>query len=337
MAATTTLRPPLATLLAETASTQEDAIRAIRDALDGPLGDTFGDALTLMADTVRGTSSPKRRTGRVVTSGLGKSGLIARKIAATLASTGTPSHFVHAAEASHGDLGMVTQHDVIVLLSNSGETTELRDILTYAKRFSIPLIAITGTAQSTLAKMADVALVYPKWREACPLRLAPTTSALQQLVIGDMLAIGLMSEAGFSVGDYSRFHPGGNLGAQLMRVEAIMHRGEALPLVSAHAPMSTALIEMSTKSFGCVGVTNDGRLAGIITDGDLRRHMSANLLDARAADVMTADPATIVGSTLAAEALQAMNRKEITSLFVTDAGAPVGIVHVHDLLRFGVC
>ncbi|MEO1106134.1 MAG: KpsF/GutQ family sugar-phosphate isomerase, partial [Pseudomonadota bacterium] len=271
-----TRRPPLTHLLADTAATQEAAIRAIREALDGELGVRFAEALDLIETTTHHRTGRPERIGRVVVSGVGKSGLIARKIAATLASTGTPAYFVHAGEASHGDLGMVTQDDVILLLSNSGETSELRDLLTYAKRFAIPMIALTSNGESTLAKMADVALVYPKWREACPLRLAPTTSTLQQLVIGDMLAIGLMHEAEFSANDFGRFHPGGNLGAQLIRVGEIMHGGDSLPLVPHGTAMGEALIVMSSKAFGCVGVTKEGDLVGIVTDGDIRRHMSAD-------------------------------------------------------------
>lgn len=332
MNVTAPVRPALSRLLAETAATQEEAIQAIRKALDGPLGDRLREAVERIAEATRtGTG-----IGRVVVCGVGKSGHIARKMAATLASTGTPAHFVHAAEASHGDLGMVTQHDVLLLFSNSGETAELGDVLTYAKRFAIPLIAITSEADSTLARMADIPVVYPKWREACPLRLAPTTSTLQQLVIGDMIAIGLMSDADFSARDFGLYHPGGKLGAQLTRVEAIMHRGEALPLVAHDCAMGEALIVMSAKSFGCVGVVRDDALIGIVTDGDLRRHMSADLLKRPAASVMTETPATIDVDALAAEALKEMNARAITSLFVTDGNRPVGIVHVHDLLRKGV-
>ena len=336
MALADTLRPSLTELLVETAATQEEAIGAIRHALAGELGERFQNAVDLIAKATRRGSHGKGRNGRVVVSGVGKSGLIARKVAATLASTGSPAYFVHAGEASHGDLGMVTAEDVIVLLSNSGETAELRDILTYTKRFSIPLIAITSNPDSTLASMAHVALVYPKWREACPLGLAPTTSTLQQLVLGDMLAVGLMNEAGFSAGDFGLFHPGGNLGAQLVRVDSIMHSGDALPLVQHDAVMSEALIVMSSKSFGCVGVTKDDKLIGIITDGDLRRHMSTGLLSAKASAVMTPNPATTRTDALAVEALKEMNARAITSLFVTAAARPVGIIHVHDLLRIGV-
>lgn len=334
MTVTAAARPTLESLLVETAETQERAIRAIREALDGPLGARLSEAVDLIATATRPAGDAV--TGRVVVSGVGKSGLIARKVAATLTSTGTPSYFVHATDASHGDLGMVAREDVILMLSNSGETSELGDLITYAKRFSIPTVAITSDPESTLATMATVALVYPKWREACPLRLAPTTSTLQQLVLGDMLAIGLMSDAKFSASDFRLFHPGGKLGAQLTRVEAIMHKSEALPLVSHDTAMSEALIVMSAKSFGCVGVTRDGKLIGIVTDGDLRRNMSPDLLKRTAASVMTPNPATMRRNALAAEALKEMNARAITSLFVTEDERPVGIVHVHDLLRRGV-
>ncbi len=336
MNVTAQTRIKLRDLLVETAETHEQAIEAIRLALDGPLGRSLAEAVDLIAGATRQGGIAGNGTGRVVVSGVGKSGHIARKIAATLASTGTPAHFVHATDASHGDLGMVTREDVLLLLSNSGETSELGDLLTYAKRFAIPMVAVTADPESTLATMADIAVVYPKWREACPLRLAPTTSTLQQLVVGDMIAIGLMSDAKFSAGDFGLFHPGGKLGAQLMRVEAIMHSGDALPLVAHDTAMSEALIVMSQKSFGCVGVMRDGVLIGIVTDGDLRRHMSPELLKRPAADVMTPRPATMSPHALAAEALKEMNARAITSLFVTEADRPIGIVHVHDLLRKGV-
>lgn len=336
MSVSAPVRPKLRHLLVETAETQEQAIEAIRKALGGPLGAGLSDAIELIARATRNGGMEGSGAGRVVVSGVGKSGHIARKIAATLASTGTPAHFVHASDASHGDLGMVTREDVLLLLSNSGETAELRDLLTFAKRFAIPLIAVTSDPESTLATMADIAVVYPKWREACPLRLAPTTSTLQQLVVGDMIAIGLMSDAQFSAGDFGLFHPGGKLGAQLTRVEAIMHGYESLPLVAHDTLMSEALIVMSAKSFGCVGVTRDGVLIGIVTDGDLRRHMSPDLLKRPAAAVMTPNPATTSPDALAASALKEMNARAITSLFVTDGDRPIGILHVHDLLRKGV-
>lgn len=320
-------------LLDETAHTQEEAIAAVRHALRNGLGSAMERALALVE---KATTSGAER-GRLVVSGVGKSGLIARKIAATLASTGTPSQFVHAGEASHGDMGMVTREDVLLLLSNSGETAELRDLLVYSKRFSIPVIAITGSPASTLSEMSDVALVYPNVREACPLRLAPTTSTLQQLVIGDMLAIALMRD-GFSASDFGLFHPGGKLGAQLVTVDGLMATGDALPLVAEHAPMSDALVEMSRKGFGVAGTVDaDGHLTGIITDGDLRRSMEG-LLDRRANEVATRDPQTIEPEQLAQEALAVMNERKITCLFVTAPGdtTPLGILHVHDCLRAGV-
>jgi len=312
------------------ANAQIRAVAAIADAFDGSLGEAMECALQCILHP------ETARAGRVVVSGVGKSGIIARKIAATLASTGTPAHFVHAGEASHGDLGMVTINDAVLLLSNSGETAELSDLLTYTKRFGIALIAITSDGASTLGRAADAALVYPRLAEACPLSMAPTTSTLQQLVIGDMLAVALMNARGFSASDFAVLHPGGKLGAQLLRVDAIMHRESSLPLVAPDAPMGAALIEMSKKSFGCVGVADHGRLVGIITDGDLRRHMSDGLLAAAAADVMTPTPAMIAPGTLAAEALREMNARAITSLFVVADERPVGIIHVHDLLRQGV-
>ncbi|MEM7692820.1 MAG: KpsF/GutQ family sugar-phosphate isomerase [Pseudomonadota bacterium] len=309
---------------------QEQAIAALRESLCADGAPALTRALDLLGAVTR---SP---AGRVVVSGVGKSGIIARKIAATLASTGTPAHFVHAGEASHGDLGMVTPDDALLLLSNSGETAELSDLISHARRFGIALIAITASATSTLGLAADAALIYPKRPEACPLALAPTTSTLQQLVMGDLLAVMLMEAQGFSAEDFGALHPGGKLGAQLLRVDTIMHTGASLPLVAPSAPMSAALIEMSQKSFGCVGVLEGERLIGIITDGDLRRHMSDGLLAAEAATVMTPTPAVITAGTLAVEALREMNTRAITSLFVVADGRPVGIVHVHDLLRRGV-
>lgn len=276
--------------------------------------------------------------GRVIVSGMGKSGLIGRKIAATMASTGTPAFFVHPGEASHGDLGMITASDVVVAMSNSGETTELADIVAYTRRFSIPLIAITGGAGSMLSEAADVCLLLPSTPEACPLGLAPTTSTTATMALGDALAVALLDRRGFSSDDFQVLHPGGRLGSRLIKVADIMHGPDEVPLVAADAPMSDALIEMTGKSFGCVGVVNDaGGLIGVVTDGDLRRHMQAELLDKPAREVMTASPKTIRAGALAAEALQLMNAHAITSLFVLDADQrPQGILHVHDCLRAGV-
>jgi arabinose-5-phosphate isomerase len=276
--------------------------------------------------------------GRVILSGMGKSGHVARKIAATLASTGTPALFVHPAEASHGDLGMITRDDVVLMISNSGESAELKDILAYTRRFSVPLIAMTANPEGTLAREADVRLILPQAKEACPIGLAPTTSTLLQLALGDGIAIALLEDRGFSAHDFRNFHPGGKLGAALTHVSAIMHRRETLPLCGEEAPMSNVLLTMTQKSFGCIGITgNDGRLIGIITDGDLRRHMSRDLIDLRATDVMTRNPKSISPETLASEALEQLNSAMITSLFVVDTDdRPLGLVHIHDLLRLGV-
>jgi arabinose-5-phosphate isomerase len=276
-------------------------------------------------------------TGRVIVTGMGKSGHVARKIAATFASTGTPASFVHPAEASHGDLGMVTENDAVIALSNSGETPELADLITYAKRFKIPLIGLTGRGTSTLAGAADVALVLPDSPEACPMGLAPTTSTTVMLALGDAIAVALLERKGFSSDDFHLLHPGGKLGRRLLRVSAVMHAGDAVPLAPPGMAMSEALLIMTAKSFGCVGIVDDnGRLQGIVTDGDLRRHMSDNLLALTAGEVMTPRPRTIGRDALASEALGLMNARSITNLFVVEDGRPVGIIHVHDCLRAGV-
>jgi arabinose-5-phosphate isomerase len=281
------------------------ALHALADSLDG----TFSQALDLLAGI----------SGRAVVTGMGKSGHVARKIAATLASTGTPAMFVHPGEASHGDLGMITRGDAVVALSNSGDTAELADIVAYTRRFAIPLVGITRRSGSVLAEQSDVVLLLPQSPEACPLGLAPTTSTTMMLALGDAIAVALLERRGFSAADFQVFHPGGSLGRRLLRVADVMHSGAALPLVPEQAPMTDALLVMTAKSFGCVGVVDgDGRLMGIITDGDLRR------------------PKTIRASALAAEALGLMNSRAITSLFVTEEGRPVGIIHIHDCLRAGV-
>jgi arabinose-5-phosphate isomerase len=285
--------------------------------------------------------------GRVIVSGMGKSGHIGNKIAATLASTGTPAQFVHPGEASHGDLGFITRKDAALLLSNSGKTQELTDIIDFTRRAGIPLIAITAGAESALAQYADVALILPAAPEACPMGLAPTTSTTMQLALGDALAVALMKRRGFTADDYRVLHPGGALGRRLVRVADIMHTGQELPLVSENAAMSDVLIEMTSKRFGCAGVTNaQGGLIGVITDGDLRRHMQGNLLKQTAGGVMTAKPRLVREGALGGEALRLMNQVEprVTCLFVVadeDVAKatpikPVGIVHVHDCLRAGV-
>jgi arabinose-5-phosphate isomerase len=299
-------------------------------ALAAGLTASFGQAVDLLAATA----------GRVVVSGMGKSGLVARKVAATLASTGTAALFVHPAEASHGDLGMVVAGDAVLALSNSGETAELADLVAHSRRFGLPLVAITARAASTLAKAADVALTLPGAAEACPMGLAPTTSTTMQMALGDALAVALLTRRGFTAADFHQIHPGGRLGSRLRRVRDLMHTGDAMPLALPDTPMDRALLLMTEKRFGCLGVVNrSGRLTGIVTDGDLRRAMGPDLLSRHAADVMTSVPRTIGPDALADEALHAMNARErpITALFVVDAASrPLGILHIHDLLRAGI-
>jgi arabinose-5-phosphate isomerase len=276
--------------------------------------------------------------GRIVVTGLGKSGHVARKLAATLASTGTLAQFVHPVEASHGDLGMIGADDVVVALSNSGETAELADVIAYSRRFGIPLVAVTGGARSALAAAADIVLLLPTAGEACPMGLAPTTSTTMMMALGDALAIALLERRGFSSADFRLFHPGGKLARRLLRVDEIMHAEAEIPLVSPQTRMSDAILVMSAKGFGCVGVRDSrGVLIGVITDGDLRRHMDDSLLGRQVAEIMHPDPKTIAAAALAAEALGSMNRTAITALFVVDAeGRPIGVLHMHDCLRAGV-
>ncbi len=296
-------------------------------ALAESLGDAFIAALDLLHDV----------KGRAIVTGMGKSGHVARKIAATMASTGTPAQYVHPGEASHGDLGMITPADVVLALSNSGETSELRDLLEYTRRNAIPLIAITSRAGSTMDEMADVTLLLPATPEACPMGLAPTTSTTASLALGDALAVSLLERKGFSPHDFQVFHPGGKLGQTLLRVSDLMHKGDAMPLCAADTPMKEAILAITAKSFGCVGVLDaDGRLTGVVTDGDLRRHMEFDLLNQPAGDVMTADPKTIRPQALAAEAVAVMNKYSITGLFVVEDGKPAGILHIHDCLRAGI-
>ncbi len=307
-------------------ATEAAGLRALADGLD----DGFAGAV----DLLHGAG------GRVVVTGMGKSGHVARKIAATFASTGTPALFVHPAEASHGDLGMIVPGDAILALSNSGETAELADLIAHSRRFGIPLVAITSRAGSALAEAADQALILPAAREACPMGLAPTTSTTMQLALGDALAVALLTRRGFGAADFRSFHPGGRLGARLRRVRDLMHGADELPLAARGTPMPQALLRMTEKRFGCLGVVAaGGALCGIITDGDLRRHMGPDLLALPVEAIMTAAPRTIAPEAFAAEALKIMNdpARPITALFVVDpVGAPVGILHVHDLLRAGV-
>ena len=295
------------------------------------LAGALGSAFTQILDVISGV------TGRVVVTGMGKSGHVARKIAATLSSTGTPALFVHPAEASHGDLGMIAKGDAVFALSNSGETPELSDLVTYSKRYGIPLIAVTGGGASALAKAADVVLTLPHSEEACPLGLAPTTSTTVMLALGDAIAVALLERKGFSPDQFHLLHPGGKLGRRLLKVADIMHKGDALPLIASGAAMSDALIEMTAKSFGCVGVVDDkGRLKGVITDGDLRRHMSPKLTGQTVDQVMTKGAKSIPPDILASEAVGFMNANKITNVFVVEGGRPVGILHIHDCLRTGV-
>jgi arabinose-5-phosphate isomerase len=302
---------------------EAEALMALADSLGQP----FLDALEILAGT----------KGRVVVSGMGKSGHIGRKIAATFASTGTPAFFVHPGEASHGDLGMITRDDSLYMLSNSGETTELSDLVAYAARFSIPLIGVTSVADSALARAADAALILPDAPEACPIGLAPTTSTTMMLALGDALAVTLLERRKFSPADFHALHPGGKLGRRLLKVSEIMHGDDELPLIGPDVAMSAALLEMTAKRFGCVGIVDaGGEFLGIITDGDLRRHMDSGLLTRETGEVMTGSPTTIGPDALASEALAIMNDRSITNLFVVEGRRPIGIVHIHDCLRAGV-
>ncbi len=275
--------------------------------------------------------------GRIIFTGMGKSGIVAQKIVASLASTGTPAFFVHPAEASHGDLGMISTDDMVMAISNSGESKELADILNYCKRYGITLVGITKNADSTLAKYADVVLPLPNMPEADPLGLAPTSSTTATLVLGDILTVALMTRKQFTKQDFQLRHPGGKLGAVLQRVQDIMHTGDEIPLLPEDTPIPTILVEMSNKRLGCVGFVNkQGELSGIFTDGDLRRKMSSALFNQTGADVMTRNPKNVSGDMMAAEALHFMNTKKITSLFVTEQNKPIGIVHIHDLLQLGL-
>ena len=272
--------------------------------------------------------------GRIVITGMGKSGHIANKLTATLASTGTPAFFVHPAEASHGDLGMITKDDSILVLSNSGESSELNAIINYAKRLNVPLFSITANAGSILSKKSTVDIVLNKTTEACPLKLAPTTSTTMMLVLGDAIAVTLLKIKGFNHEDFKVFHPGGNIGKDLKKVSEIMHTGKKLPLIKQEKFMDKALIEMTKKSFGCLGIINkQNKLIGIITDGDLRRKMGPNLINKSVENIMKKKPLTINEDFLIGEALNLMNNKKVTSLFICKKNKPVGIIHIHDCLR----
>ncbi|HWX90201.1 MAG TPA: KpsF/GutQ family sugar-phosphate isomerase [Rhizomicrobium sp.] len=305
------------------------------------------EALTVLADTLDGDFTRAvgvmlAATGRIIVSGMGKSGHVARKTAATLSSTGTPAYFVHPAEASHGDMGAITRQDVLLLLSWGGETAELSDLITYAKRHRIPIIAIGANPESTLIKAADVSLLLPRAPEACPMGLAPTTSTTMMLSLGDALAVALMERKGFSPDQYRDFHPGGSLGRALIRVADLMHRAAEIPLTREDASMREVLLVMAERRFGCVGLVNEaGGLCGIITDGDLSRHINGDdFLARKASDIMTRNPKIAEPQQLAAEALAFMNENKITRLFVLEPGdaaqKPVGILHIHDCLVAGI-
>ena len=302
-------------------------IAAIATALQGSLGVAFATTVDLI----------RQAKGRVIVTGLGKSGHVARKVAATLASTGTPAFFVHAAEASHGDLGMITPDDVIIALSWSGEQPEMKNLVNYSARFAIPMIAVTSNAASSLGQAARIVLELPKVREACPHNLAPTTSTLMQAAMGDALAIALLESRGFTALEFAKFHPGGKLGAMLKHTSDLMHTGDAVPQKPVGTRMSDALKEMSAKGFGCVAIVDaNGHMVGIITDGDLRRQMRPDLTELMVDDIMPRNPKVIDRDSLASEALELLNSVKITTLIVPDANKPVGIIHLHDLLRAGV-
>jgi arabinose-5-phosphate isomerase len=309
-------------------ATETAGMAALLSALDGPLGLAIIKAVDLM----------HKAKGRIIVTGMGKSGHISRKIAATLASTGTPSSYVHPAEASHGDLGMITPQDVVIMLSNSGESAELKDILNYATRFSVPLVAITANSASTMGRAADIVLELPKAKEACPNGLAPTTSTLLQLALGDALAMALLELKGFTANDFRSFHPGGKLGARIKHARDLMHSGDELPIAKQGTTLPAAITTMTEKTFGCVGIIDRaGKLTGLITDGDLRRHVGKNLSSLKVDDIMTRNPKTISGDLLSGEVIELINDKRITTVFVVDAeGRPEGLIHIHDLLKAGV-
>jgi len=307
-------------------ATETAGLSALAAAFNGELGAAFGEAVRLIGSA----------RGRVIVTGMGKSGHIGSKISATLASTGTPAFFVHPAEAGHGDLGMIRPEDVILAFSWSGETAELKNIVYYSRRFRVPMIAVTSGVGSTLAEAADVTLILPRVEEACPHGLAPTTSALVQLALGDALAIALLESRGFSAADFHAFHPGGRLGANLTHIRDIMHKGDKVPLAPLGTPMSEAIILMTRKGFGCLGITDtNNHLVGIVTDGDLRRNLDNGLLERSVDEVMTPEPRSIAPDELVASAIEMLNAASITALFVVEDKRPAGIVHMHDLLRIG--
>ena len=313
--------------LIRTIETEKQGLEVLRAALSEGLA----TSMLRVAEIIEGSG------GRVLLTGMGKSGIIGRKIAATFASTGTPSHFVHPAEASHGDLGMIGQNDVVFALSWSGETPELADIIAYTRRFKISLVAMTSRAQSALGRAADIGLFLPVSQEACPNGLAPTTSTTMQLVAGDALAVLLLERRGFSSLDFQRYHPGGKLGARLLTVGQIMHYGDALPIVRESTLLSEGIFEMTSKRFGIAAVVNDkDHLVGVLTDGDLRRAFRSGFADILVQEAMGKRPQVVTADVLAAKALAQMNDARITCIFVTEGEVPIGLVHIHDLLRAGV-
>jgi arabinose-5-phosphate isomerase len=313
--------------VARTLEIEQRGLQAVQQALDGDLGAAFAAAADLIE--VAG--------GNVIVTGMGKSGHVGRKVAATLASTGTPSHFVHPGEASHGDLGMIRDSDVVLALSWSGETPELSDIVAYTRRFGVRLIAITSRRDSALGSAADVALILPAAQEACPNGLAPTTSTTMQMVAGDALAVLLLERRGFTSIDFQKFHPGGKLGARLSKAVSVMHGGDELPVVPVTAGLSDAIVEMTSKRFGITGVVNEaGDLVGVLTDGDLRRAFKRGFADGPVSDAMGRRPHSVGPEVLAVEVLAQMNRSRITCVFVVANRKPIGLIHVHDLLRIGI-
>ncbi|MCT4654616.1 MAG: KpsF/GutQ family sugar-phosphate isomerase [Cohaesibacter sp.] len=309
-----------------TIANEIEGLRELDTALQGPLKQPFLDAVQTI----------NQAQGRLIVTGMGKSGHIAKKLAATLASTGTPAFFVHPGEASHGDLGMIRTVDVVLALSWSGETSELASIISYTRRFKVPLIALTSGQNSSLASQADIALCLPKAKEACPLGLAPTTSTTMQLCLGDALAVALLKSRGFTASDFKIYHPGGSLGANLQYVRDLMHKGSAMPLAPIGTRMSELIVTMSEKGFGCVGIVDEaGKLAGMITDGDLRRNLADDLLTRPVEEVMTKGPKTLSPNILVPAAIEKMNSSSITAIFIVEEGKPVGLLHMHDILRIG--
>ena len=325
-------------MLEQNISVQENldkncAIQTINSEIDTiiKLRDSLGKPLTQALDAMQNAK------GRIIITGMGKSGHIGKKIAASLASTGTPSFFVHPAEASHGDLGMITEDDVVIAISNSGESRELVDILNYCKRFGITLISITKNPKSSLGKAGDIVLELPNNGEARPLGLAPTSSTTATLVLGDILTAGLIQRRGFTKADFNDRHPGGKLGSILQKVSDLMHSDSAMPILDENADMQRVLLEMTSKRLGCVGFINaQGELTGMLTDGDLRRCLSAQILAEKAINIMTKNPKTINKDMLASEAMKIMHEKKITNIFIVEDNKPVGVIHIHDLLNNGV-